>query len=346
MTETIVGLFVLSSLLLLLVLVIFIGRQQNIFQERYQIQGFFGSVGGLQAGADVQLAGITVGYVKDITFGPNNKVKVVMSITKSQMQRIRADSIASIKTFGLMGDRYVAITVGSEDEQIIPPDGVIKTQEFVELTDALEAARPTMENLENTMRNISALTDRLASPDSDVATILRNIKIMTDNMRQGEGTIGALVQRNDLYEKTNEVLDTTQETMDNFRTVSANAQMASSDLPSLMENLKTSLQKMEEFSVDASAAATELYQLMGSGKVVMEDAQAITGNLKAASEDIKEVTPRLAPLVESADEGVGEAKEVIEAARRSWLFGGPKPPPAAGPMAVGERDTARPEVAQ
>jgi ABC-type transporter Mla subunit MlaD len=246
-----------------------------------------------------------------------------------------------------MGDRYVAITVGTENEPIIPPGGIIKTQEIIELADAIEAARPALENVQNTIQNISNLTDRLASPDSDVAITLRNIKDMTTNIREGEGTIGALVQRDELYQKANDVLDSTRQTMENFHAVSTNVEEASSDFPSVMENLKSSVEKMETFSIKASAAAEEVYQLAGSGAGVMDDAQVITGNLKSATEDIKEVTPRLAPLVESADNGVAEAKEVVEAAKRSWLLRNSFEPSApAGPIMAGERDVARPEVLQ
>jgi phospholipid/cholesterol/gamma-HCH transport system substrate-binding protein len=347
MTETIVGIFVLASVLLLLVLVVFIGRQQNIFQQRYEIDGYFNSVGGLQTGADVQLAGITVGHVKSIRFGTQNRVQVVMSITQNQRDRIRSDSVASIRTFGLMGDRYVAITVGSGDEPIIPPGGTIKTQETIELSDAVEAARPTLENIENTMQNISNLTDRLANPESDVATILKNVKVMTTNIREGQGTIGALVQRDDLYQKTVEILDSTKESMDNFKATTSNVQKASVDLPALMKNIGSSAQQIEGFSTKAAAAAAEIYQFVGDGGEIMGDAKTVVSNLKSASEDIKDATPKFGPLIESADSGVNDLKEVVDAAKKSWLIRGPVERPAPeGPIIVGERDVARPEVIQ
>jgi phospholipid/cholesterol/gamma-HCH transport system substrate-binding protein len=345
MTETIVGIFVIASLLLLLVLVIFIGRRQNIFQGRYQINGLFNSVGGLQTGADVQLAGITVGYVKDVRFGPNNKVNVIMSINENEQNRIRNDSVASIKTMGLMGDRYIAITVGTEVEPIIPPGGTIRTQEVIDLSDVLESARPTLENLENTMKNISDLTDRVASPEGDIATTIKNVRIMTTNMREGEGTIGALVQRDEVYDKANEILDTTKQTAESLRVASGNIQQASGNLPAIMEGVQGSVEKMDTFAAKAAATATEIYELVDVGEQVMSDAQTITGNLKSASEEVKKAAPRIGPLMESADEGIGGAKEVVEAAKRSWLLRGSFEIPAPeGPIAVGGRDIAEPEA--
>ena len=174
-TETIVGIFVLASLALLLAVVILIGSRQNIFARQYMIVGEFDSVAGLQTGAEVHLAGINVGHVQDIEFSPNNRVMVTMSVSYIQIDRIRGDSIASIRTMGLMGDRYVEITIGTEEEKLIVPGGRIHTSELFGISEMLEEARPTLENVENAIKNISTLTDELADPNGEVSTILENV---------------------------------------------------------------------------------------------------------------------------------------------------------------------------
>ena len=122
-TETIVGVFVLVSFAMLLAVVILIGRQQNIFEKRYQIEGQFDSVAGLQTGAEVHLAGINIGHVQEIVFSPENKVIAKMSVSENQSERIRGDSIARVRTMGLMGDRYIEITVGLPQTHVIQAGG-------------------------------------------------------------------------------------------------------------------------------------------------------------------------------------------------------------------------------
>ncbi len=346
-TETIVGVFVLASLALLLAIVVFIGRRQNIFERRYEITGVFDSVGGLQAGAEVHLAGINVGYVKNIKFGPSSRVDVVMSISTRQMKRIRSDSVASIRTMGLMGDRYVEITVGSEDEPVISGGGTIKTAELFELTELLEAARPTIGNFENAIKNISLLTDQLADPTGEVGTILENVKVLTTDVREGRGTLGALLTRDDIYQKTSGVLDTTQETMENFKEVSNNAKTASDELPGIMADAGDSVRKFGTFSDKAAEAAAGVSKAVDTGQEVMDEAKTVVLNLKSASENVKEATQKVGPLIESADEGIGEARKVVEAAKRSWLIRGYFEPAVPGePIAVSGRDVAQPEVSQ
>ncbi|GAB4345518.1 MAG: hypothetical protein Kow0099_25880 [Candidatus Abyssubacteria bacterium] len=345
--ETIVGLFVLASLALLLLIVVFIGRRQNIFAERYEIVGVWRSVGGLQPGAEVLLAGINVGYVRDIQFGPENKVRVTMSISAAERERIRGDSVASIQTMGLMGDRYVDITVGSADEPVIPDGGVINTAELFELAEVLEIMRPTLRNLENAIKNISFLTDQLADPSGEVGTILENLRVVTTDIRQGRGTIGALLTRDDLYVKSSQALDVAQDTMENLREVSVNAREASARLPEMTDDAQQAVRKVNEFSEEAAKAAAGFAEMAETGKEVMRDADAIVGNLREASENISDAARQIGPLLESADKAVNEAQTVLDAAKRSRLLRGTFEPVAPGePLTVGGRDVAEPEVTQ
>ncbi len=346
-TETVVGVFVLMSLLLLLAGVILIGRQQNIFERRYMITGEFDSVAGLQAGAEVHLAGINVGFVQDIKFSADDRVMVTMSVSSRHSARIRGDSVASIKTMGLMGDRYVEITVGTGTEPAIVPGGSMQTTELFELGDLLEQAQPTLENLENAIRNVSILTDELADPSGEVGTILENIEALTTDAREGKGTIGALLMRDDIYLKTEKVLDTTQEAMENFRDVSGTVKEASGELPEIVATVSSSVAKFDEFSEKATRAADGIADMADSGREMMEDMRATAANLRSASEDIKAATPRLSPLIVSAEEGVDEAKKVVDAAKRNWLIRGYFEPAATGePIAVSGRDVVQPEVTE
>jgi phospholipid/cholesterol/gamma-HCH transport system substrate-binding protein len=343
--EVIVGLFVLVSLALLLAMVILIGRRQNIFESRYEITGVFESVAGLQPGAEVHLAGINVGYIKDIRFNEASEVEVVMSVSRTQSERIRRDSIAHIRTMGLMGDRYVLITVGSEEEEKIPAGGTIRTSEIIEWEELLATARPALGNLENTIENISELTDELADPDGDVGTILTNVKDLTTRAREGRGTIGALLTQDDIYQKTSEVLDTTQKTMENLRQISANASEASVGLPDILEDAQSGVSKFVEFSALATEAAEGIYDAVGSGRRAMKDAEITMSSLKTASQDIEEMTPKIGRLVESADAGVNETRRVLDAVKRSWLIRGYFEPAGEGePLVLSGRDIAGPEV--
>ena len=124
-----------------------------------------------------------------------------------------------------------------------------------------------------------------------------------------------------------------------------NVRDASNRLDEIMTEAGSSVDKFGEFSEQAAHASAELVEMFDTGQKIIEDAQTITSNLKSASEDIKEAVPKIGPLIDSADEGVSEARDAIEAAKRSWLIRGYLAPAAPGvPIAVSGRDIAQPEV--
>ena len=110
------GLFIVSTLVILGIGVFLIGDKQLLFSSTYQLKTNFKNVVGLDPGAEVLVGGVAKGSVKRIELppAPGGDVTVVMKMEKSTRRIIRADSVASIQTEGLLGDKYVTISFGSD----------------------------------------------------------------------------------------------------------------------------------------------------------------------------------------------------------------------------------------
>ncbi len=104
-------------------------------RDTYPVAAVFSNVGGLRVGAAVVIAGVNVGQVRKIELTPDYNARVVMALSRAV--KIQEDSIAAIKTRGLIGEKYIEITPGGADE-IIPPGGKIRdTQPAVDLEELL-----------------------------------------------------------------------------------------------------------------------------------------------------------------------------------------------------------------
>jgi phospholipid/cholesterol/gamma-HCH transport system substrate-binding protein len=124
--ETAVGVFLLAGFLSFVWLAVRLG-DVGFFEEKYAISAHFGSVAGLQSGAMVQIAGVRVGEVTAIRLDPEYYEAVVtMRIEKGV--ELPEDSIASIRSTGIIGDRYVSISPGGSPE-ILSDGGVITETE-------------------------------------------------------------------------------------------------------------------------------------------------------------------------------------------------------------------------
>jgi len=136
------GMFIVATLLILAAGVFLIGEKRFLFRRTYRLEAEFQNVVGLNNGADVRVGGIHLGTVKYISLpnGPSGKLTVVMDMASSTENIIRQNSVATIKTEGLLGDKYVEISFGSEKAPAIESGDTIKGETPVDFSDAALAA--------------------------------------------------------------------------------------------------------------------------------------------------------------------------------------------------------------
>ena len=120
-----VGLFLVLGILALGYLSIRLGRVSFLGGTGYLVTADFPSVGGLKAGSGVEIAGVLIGRVEAIGLA-DYQARVVLRLNSDV--KIQDDSIASIKTKGLIGEKYIRISTGGSDK-IIPPNGRIREVE-------------------------------------------------------------------------------------------------------------------------------------------------------------------------------------------------------------------------
>ena len=120
-----VGLFMIIGILALGYLSVKLGKVELLGGGGYVITADFSSVGGLKAGSTVEIAGVAVGRVEAITLA-DYQARVIMRINNGV--KLQEDSIASIKTKGLIGEKYIRINPGGSD-RTLPPNGRLREVE-------------------------------------------------------------------------------------------------------------------------------------------------------------------------------------------------------------------------
>ena len=127
--EMLVGIFVLVGLAALAFLSIKLGKLEVIGNTGYNIQAEFSNIGGLKMGATVEIAGVEVGRVTTITL-KDYQALVVMRM--KQNVKISDDSIASIKTKGLIGEKYVSLSPGGSDKMMAAGGTLHETESAID----------------------------------------------------------------------------------------------------------------------------------------------------------------------------------------------------------------------
>lgn len=135
-TELAVGLFMIAGFLCFVYVSIKLGDITIFEEEQYTLQARFGSISGLKRGADVEIAGVKVGKVMDIALD-GSQYEALVKLSLNSRFRIQEDSIASIRTAGVIGDKYISIAPGGSEEFLKQGDSIRDTESSVSLEELI-----------------------------------------------------------------------------------------------------------------------------------------------------------------------------------------------------------------
>ncbi|MBN2144556.1 MAG: outer membrane lipid asymmetry maintenance protein MlaD [Candidatus Aureabacteria bacterium] len=134
--EITVGLFVMIGIFCIGYMSIRLGKLDIFSSREYVLKARFTSVSGLKKGARVEISGIPVGKVGDYYLDPKTEVAMVEMMIKKDI-KIDTDVIASIKTSGIIGDKYIKLTLGGADQHLKDGDMITDTESGVDIEELI-----------------------------------------------------------------------------------------------------------------------------------------------------------------------------------------------------------------
>ena len=219
-----VGAFVILGLAILAAVVVVLGSKQDLFSEQYILYAEFQDVAGLQSGAAIRLSGVDVGQVGEISF-PMDKaqksLRVRLHIREDVHDRIRTDSTAAIATQGVLGDKYVSITLGTQGEPL-PAYASLSSLAPTDYAGIVDTAGLTMQHLESiagkfdemfsdgnnedAKKSATSLFVSLNASANDMRAATKDLRAIVAKVNGGEGTVGALINDPSLYNDVRKLL--------------------------------------------------------------------------------------------------------------------------------------------
>jgi len=199
-----VGIFVMVSLVIGASVAFAIGSQENVFSPKTTYFTIFQDVGGLQRGNTVRVAGVNVGSVTEVIIGDSGRIEVYFRVIDDATHLIRGEpgasligegpkpSFAAIGSKGLLGDRIIEITVGSDEYPEWDPEQAIPVSVGGGIMALAERA---LVEVEGTAHNLRLATDPFSDQEfsNDLKETARNLAKASGVIANGEGTIGRLM---------------------------------------------------------------------------------------------------------------------------------------------------------
>lgn len=175
------GAVVVFAMTALIVGLYMIGDKKNLFSKTFMITAEFRDVGGLTAGNNVRFGGIDVGTVEDVQVFTDTSVLVFMRIEEKYHYHIHPNSLASLSTDGVMGNRLVTISSYAPHGAPVANNHMIRSLNPVSMDETTRTLSETNKNLKDITDNVKRITAKLDS--SALWTVLSDSAV-ADNIRQ------------------------------------------------------------------------------------------------------------------------------------------------------------------
>jgi len=273
------GLFIAVGLAIFVIAIFYIGKQQNLFNPVFKVTANFQNVSGLKVGNNVRFSGINVGVVDNIKIINDSTVQVDLFIRKNVQEFIKADSRATIGSSGIIGDRILTVTQGSDGAAVVVDGQHLLADEPLE-TDAIIAS------LNKTSANVEIIAHELAE--------------VMSNINSGKGMLGQLIVDSVIannvsqtianFKKSSEGLDRTIEVtqenvfefMEKLQLTVAKTEIASHALGEIMVKINSgegTLGMLIQDTVMANNLDQTLINLKQSSQGLDENMEALKHNI-------------------------------------------------------------------
>jgi phospholipid/cholesterol/gamma-HCH transport system substrate-binding protein len=313
-----------------------LGSEQRFWERKVQYEIHYTRTGGLQTGSQVSLNGVLVGSVVEMRFPPDpavNYIQVLVNVRGDASPRIRADTVASIRTYGLLGDRYIELSAGTPAVDQIPPGGLIPSYDPVD---------------------IEVLLGRGGDIVTNIVEVTASLKDVLGTIQRGEGLLGAMVRNRELGEST---LVDLQRTMANVQQTTASleqilervnrgqgllGQLASDtrETRELIAHIQHAARSLDRFGTRLTrgkGAAMRLVEDEAYARRVLDNLDRTLANLATIAERLERGQGTLGKLVNDPSL-YHDARALVGRARSSWLLralgaggGSPPTPPSDTP---------------
>ncbi|MFA8342159.1 MAG: MlaD family protein [Rhodothermaceae bacterium] len=285
------GLFVFLGTALIFLAIFLVGNKDSLFSDKMSMKAYFSNVEGLRTGASVRLSGMDVGTVSRIVLiknGEKANVEVTFDVRKEISHFVRLDSEASIETEGLVGAKILALTPGSTDFEIVTEGSVVKSKDPVNMAEIIAETQGIIKYTKEITKDFSEIVEKV---------------------NQGKGSIGLLVNDDQLYHSTVKITKSADKSLN---LITSKLDELSSFVDGLSRNTNSVLEKLDTTIGDISYMIADVKKGKGFvGKMLTDE---------APFDSIKTIINNLVNTTQNTQAATASFAENMEALKHNWLF--------------------------
>jgi len=298
---TVVGVFIVSGLLLFTVGIFLIGDRHEAFSRHEELNIDMAGVNGLSPGTKLRVEGFDAGQVESIRLPdhPSGKFRLKLEIAYKLHSLIREDSVATVETDGLVGDKYLLIRNGSDNSPEAKNGATIPSKEPIELSAVIAKVSGVVDQANMTISDVRVRLDGMLD---DFKTTVGNTNGLITEARSTKGTLGTLLNDPSTAAHLKQVATNADEASVNLEKASEQARQLVSDfqlrdLPAKVDdsvtNVRHASEQIDQASQKVNSTLTEALAPDRSGANAAVNVRETLSNVNLATANLADDTEAL-----------------------------------------------------
>lgn len=300
--ETKVGLVALLALLGIVALLVFVGREKDLFTKKFNVNFVAKNGRGISIGMPVKFSGFKVGKVKYMELEGGAVVMVTMEINRKYQKWMRVGARARLIKEGFIGEPFIEITGGHEEKTMLEEGALMPFERRAGIEELINAAKPALNEIKEMIHYAN-------NPEGDMKSSLANIRALSAELMEARHELSSTIREtNALIKKSSALMDTVG---DEGGPILASTKNILTNLEGISSKLVPVMERMEKISERAEEATATIPSTAVKIESVLDNLETITGVMAAESSTLRQT-------LFDAKETIGETKEVIRGVKRSW----------------------------
>jgi phospholipid/cholesterol/gamma-HCH transport system substrate-binding protein len=283
----------------------------DFIKPHKDLNALFKNVQELKIGDPVKLAGVQVGRVGSMKI-EKDKVRVLFKVDKGTI--VKTDSKATIKFAGLMGQNYVSLDFGTADSPVAEPGSTLESTEQADISSLMAKLDNVASGIENVTKSFTGdkidnlfgpITDFVKQNSGPLTATIGNMKIVSDRIAKGEGTVGRLINEDALYVSALNTVSNLQSTADDVKLMLEDARKVVNSAQITVDGINAGqgtlgkLAKDEKLYNETSEAMANLKEILqkinrGQGSVgKLVNDESLLKNIKLSLQKLDKATEGL-----------------------------------------------------
>ena len=319
------GIFVTLGTALFALAIFLIGNRHNVFAKHIVLFTEVKDLNGLAKGAQVRVSGFDAGEVTDIALTnlPSAGFRLTLRLNGQVRGLLRTDSVATIATEGVVGDKFLLIGPGSSTSPEAAPFTTLPSKETGDMAELIQKSTTLVDNASG---NIKIVADRLTGALDAATTTINNVNELVVGLKQGRGAVGMLLRDEKTATDIRQAIDNAHRAASSLNHASGQADALISDFQSrglpgkvdaiisdlqsrnFGEKLDRTMENVHSAAHNVDATTQQLRQTVA--KALAPDAQGVD-----AADNIRQT-------LSNVNEATGNMAEGTEALKHGFLFRG------------------------